>query len=211
MKIFLLNIVCCEYKKEQDKSKISVILINDMNKDNTQTVRDFWEVKNKGLSRMNQICVAISSVIIVLITIKLQRPNDIKLLKKTLTVRGIHKTLDPAKRKDSIEGRLDDKSNLVLNEVVLSTNSIYYREYKIVDSVEDGFFPNDEDGLVDKVSKRNPFRRKSRWTRPRLSRTPWKTMPFEAELYEVATERYIKAAAIINSAEGKVLGMKIGK
>jgi len=210
-KIFLLNIDCCEYKKEQDKREISVILINDMNKNDTQAKSGLWRFKNNGLSRMNQICVAISSIIIVFIAFKLQRPNDIKLLKKKLTVSGISKTLDPAKRKDSMEGRLDDHSNLVLCQVVLSTSSIYGRQYKLVDSPEDGFFPNDTDDLVDRVSKRDPFRRKSRWSKPRYSRTPWKTIPFEAELYQVATERYKKAVAKINSTEGEVLGIKIGK
>ena len=198
-------------KKERDKRKLSVILINDMNKNDTPAKWGLWKFKNNGLFRMNQICVAISSVIILLIALKLQRPNDIKLLKKTLTVSGVSKTLDPAKRNNVIEGRTEGKDNMIIDQVVLNTGSLVGRQYKIVDYPNDGFFPNDADGLVDSVSKRNPFRRKDRWTGPQYSRTSWKTIPFDEELYQVATERYKKAVEIINSTEGELLGIKIEK
>ena len=198
-----------QIQKGQVKREISVILINGMNMDDIKAERGLWNFKNNGHSRVKQVCGTIAGLVIVFITLKMQRPNDIKLLKKPLTVKGIRMVLDPAKRKDSIEGKFDDENNLVLCEVVLSTRSIYGREYKLVDSPEDGFFPNDADDLVDKVSKRDPFRRRSRWSKRRYSRTPWKTIPFEAELYQIATGRYKKAAAIINSFEGSELGIII--
>ena len=162
-------------------------------------------------SRIKKIGGIMISVVMMFVIFKLQRPDDIKLLKKTLTVSSISKTLDPDKRNDVIEGKIEGEDNMIIDEVVLSTGSLVGRQYKIVDYPNDGFFPNDADDLVDRVSKRNPFRRKDRWTGPQYSRTPWKTIPFEEELYQVATERYKKAVDKINSAEGELLGIKVGK
>ncbi len=168
----------------------------------------FENIENSRIYKISGIMI---SVVMMFFIFKLQRPNDIKLLKKTLTVSGVSMTLDPNKRNDVIEGRLEGGDNMIIDQVVLKTGSLVGRQYKIVDYPGDGFFPNDADDLVDRVSKREPFRRKDRWTGPQYSRTPWKTIPFEAELYQVATERYKKAVTIINSTEGEVLGMKIGK
>jgi hypothetical protein len=80
----------------------------------------------------------------------------------------------------------------------------------LVDSPDDGFFPNHADSLVDRVSKRNIFRRRDMWSKPLYSRTPWTKMPFEMELYQIATEKYKEALAKINSSPGSELGIKIG-
>lgn len=183
-----------------------------MNTDDTKAKRIFWRLKNKGYSRIFRICVIIGSCIFILYLyiVSITNNSDYKLLEKPLTVSGIRKVLDPAKRKDSQEGRFDDHKNLVLCEVVLSSNIRRGWQYKLVDSGDDGFFPNDADGLVDKVRKRDIFSRRDTWSKPRLSRTPWKTIPFEPELYEIATEKYKEAAAKINSSEGSELDIQIG-
>ena len=200
-------------KKYRDKRNLLVILINDMNTDDTKAKRVFWRLKNKGYSRIFRVCVIIGSCafVLYLYIVSITNNSDYKLLEKPLTVSGIRKVRDPAKRKDIIEGRLNDKDSLVLCEVVLSSNIRRGWQYKLVDSGDDGYFPNDADGLIDKVRKRNIFSRRDTWSKPRLSRTPWKTIPFEEELYQVATERYKKAVEIINSTEGEVLGVKIKK
>jgi hypothetical protein len=168
----------------------------------------FEDIKNSRIYKIGGIIV---SILFLFLMFKLQRPNDIKLLKKTLTVSGVSMTLDPAKRNDVIEGRIEGEDNMIIDQLVLKTGSLVGRQYKIVDYPNDGFFPNDADDIVDRVSKRSPFRRKDRWTGPQYNRTPWKTIPFEEELYQVATERYKKAVEIINSTEGEVLGIKIKK
>ena len=168
----------------------------------------FENIENSRIYKISGIMI---SVVMMFFIFKLQRPNDIKLLKKTLTVSGVSMTLDPDKRNDVIEGRLEGGDNMIIDQLVLKTGSLVGRQYKIVDYPNDGFFPNDADDLVDRVSKRSPFRRKDRWTGPQYNRTPWKTIPFDEELYQAATERYKKAVTIINSTEGEVLGMKIGK
>ncbi|MHC4532990.1 MAG: hypothetical protein ACYS6K_03470 [Planctomycetota bacterium] len=137
---------------------------------------------NKGYSRILKVCGVIALLALGYIILILERPNDIKLLQKPLTMEGFRKVKDPA-------SGFDDNNNMVLCEVVLSTNTLIGRQYKLVDSPDDGYFPNDADGLVDRVSKRD--RSKSgRWS-TRLSRyTPWTKMPFEPELYQIATEKY---------------------
>ena len=197
-----------EFKKGRDKREISVILINDMNTDDTKAKRDFWILKNKGYSRIFRVCVITGSCafVLYLYIVSITNNNDYKLLEKPLTVSGIRKVWDPTKSNDIIEGRLDDKDSLILCEVVLSSNIRRGWQYKLVDSGDDGFFPNDADGLIDK----DIFSRRDTWSKPRLSRTPWKTIPFEPELYEIATEKYKEAAAKIKSSEGSELDIQIG-
>jgi len=187
-------------------------MVNDMNMDDTKAKRGLRRFNNKGYSRILRVCVIIGSCafILYLYIVNITNNNDYKLLKKSLTVSGIRKVLDPARRKEAIEGRLDDKDNLVLCEVVLSSNIRRGWQYKLIDSPDDGFFPNDADGLVDKVSKRDIFSRRDMWSKRLYSRTPWTKMPFEPELYEIATERYKEATAKINSSPGSELGIKIG-
>lgn len=189
--------------KEQGKWEMSVIPLNDMNMDDTKAKRGLWRFKNNGYSRMHQVCRVIAALALGYFILSVRRPNNIKVLKKPLTVTGIRKVRDPA-------SRFDDNNNLVLCELVLSSNIIKGRQYRLVDSPDDGFFPNDADGLVDRVSKRNIFSRRDMWSEPLLSRTPWTKMPFEPELYQIATEKYKEALAKINSSPGSELGIKIG-
>lgn len=162
------------------------------------------------IRRIQQVGGIVGVLVLGYIIFRAKRPNDIKLLKRPLTVIGIRKVQDPTKRKDIIESRLDDKKSMVLCELVLSANTIRSMQYRLVDSPDDGYFPNDSDGLVDRVSKRNIFSRRDRWSKRLYSRTPWTKIPFETELYQIATERYKEALAKINSSPGSEIGIKIG-
>lgn len=85
----------------------------------------------------------------------------------------------------SVKG--DVNSDEVVCELWLCTQD-RRREYRLIDSPSDGYFPDDADGLVDSVSSRA-------FSYTRKERSEWHPRPFEKVLYEVLTDKYIKAIA----------------
>ena len=121
-------------------------------------------------------------------------PDDYKLLRKPLTVRQFRQTVDEAKLFANIEDGLEGDSPIILTEVVLSANNRTGREYKITDFPDDGYFPADTDGLVDKVSRRDVYPL-GRSGKPKCGRhKSWKVVPFDPRLYEILTDKFIHVA-----------------
>jgi hypothetical protein len=128
--------------------------------------------------------------------------NDIELLERPLIMTG------------RMLSAMGSDGKLRVTYVDIGEHPLEGREYRLVDSPDDGYFPNDSDRLVDSVSKRDYYYPKGRFLRPvkkwKYRRTRWTYMPFEPELYQTATERYKEALAKINSSIEKEGGTKIG-
>ena len=158
-------------------------------------------IEYKGYSKVAKVCGVIAFLALGHIILKVKRPNDYALLKKPLTVSGIRSI---RRNSNMVLCRVDLRPDTIIGKIV-------GRQYRLVDSPDDGLFPNDSDGLVDSVSRRDrthgggvgdDMRRFTRWTE----------MPFELGLYQIATEKYEEALAKINLSPGsETIGMKIGK
>ena len=72
----------------------------------------FENIKNSRIYKIGGVLV---TIVLLFISFKLQRPDDIKLLKKTLTVSGVSKVLDPDKLNDVREGKIESEDNMIID------------------------------------------------------------------------------------------------
>jgi len=160
-----------------------------------------WEQANKRLKRSNafdkiaRICVLAAGLSIAYIFHELNKPNDGKLIKKPLTVTQVGY--------EAPAGTYGQE-HMILNNLVLSTSNFSGREYRIVDSAEDGYFPDDSDRLVNKIYRRDTRSLQIDGGR-RLVSSPWKEIPLETEFYRKLTEKFlnvtnnnIKVGSVVN-------------
>ena len=96
------------------------------------------------------------------------------LVQKVCEYREISQLEEPTQIRVS-GGHVDREGTLVAIEMHLSVEN--GKEYKLIDSSDDGFFPNDTDSMIDKVSSTN---RDGMWLQESFSK----------KLYSLLTEKY---------------------
>jgi len=145
-------------------------------------------------SRVGRAFVCVAAIAGVYLFYRAGHPDDYELLRKPLTVRQVRQTVDEAKLFANMENGLEGDSPMILTEVVLSANNTTGRQYKVTDFPDDGYFPADADGLVDKVSRRDVYPLGS-FGKPKYGRRKsWKVVPFDLRLYEILTDKFTHVA-----------------
>lgn len=143
---------------------------------------------NRNLIKIASILPILGISIILLI-----RSNDYRNLKRKSTVVAVAYTYrriteEEHKKKSKEESREVVLREKFLREVVLRPSWPNIK-YRLTDSPEDGYFPNDSDGIIDLISKEIPPRR-STYTRERIARKVY-NIPYEEELYKIGTEKFL--------------------
>jgi len=140
----------------------------------------YWSLKESQLTKFGTL-VIVAVLVGTVIGQKVVEYREIRQLGKPAQMRVwdvntvLGNNLVPTEMPD--DGRIyaTFSMRLVTTEMRLTTEE--GREYGIIDSSEDGYFPNDADGMIDEVRSTD---RHGNWQSRRFSR----------ELYSVLTEKY---------------------
>ena len=159
-------------------------------KEESKSGKKFWSLKESKITKISGgILVAILASIFIVQEVLDYR--EIKALEKPFKI--THTAFEFESNGQTIEenGKVYDLGHLVTREIHLTTES--GRTYRISDNPEDGYFPDDEDGLVDIVSVKGDHY------------FAWKRKRFSERLFSVLTEKYKKISEKRNSVIYKMV------